>query len=275
MSSGGLARRPQKALTTYAHVDPAHCLVHGLFAYRASGERPKIDLHAEYAGVRIHFVGSNALGADDLRVLAAIVALAGRDGVEADTDAPGAPPLMVAAAPGDSVTRYIHVSRRALAREMGRVETGDAGDCVFSSIQRMAEITLHCQTQEWNWSSHMLGYVCRRARDTITIAINPRLAAALASGGQYAHLDMSALRGLSDEGALLYRRLVGFVDRGASRAVTLNTLVGYVWTDKAPTQNVFWKRRGRVRAAMREIDALPGWSVRCQQDDLFSISRAP
>lgn len=282
MKSGEVARRPQKALTTYAHVDPAHCLVRGLFAYRAHCERPKIDLHAEYAGVHIHFAGSNALGADDLRVLGAIVALAGRDGVEAKTDAPIAQPLMVAAQnaemsplPGDSVTRYIHVSRRALVREIGRVETGAAGERIFDCVRRMAGITLHCRTREWEWSSHLLGYIRPRTRDEITIAINPRLAAAVASGGQYAHLDMPALRGLSDVGALLYHRLVGFVDRGTSRAVGLSALVSYVWTDKAPTQNVAWKRPGKVRAAMREIDALPGWSVRSQQDDLFSISRAP
>lgn len=281
MSSGGVARRPQKALTTYAHVNPAHCLVRGLFAKRKDGERPKIDLHAEYAGVHIHFVGANALGALDLRVLAAIVALAGRDGVEANTDTPVAQPLMVAAQnadmsplPGDSVTRYIHVSRRALAREIGRVETGGAVDCIFGSIERMADITLHCRTQEWKWSSRLLSYICRRAGDEITIVINPRLAAAVACGGQYTHLDMSALRALSDVGVLLYHRLVSFVDRGTARTVGLRILVGYVWTDPA-TPNVIWKRRAKVRVAMRAIGALPGWSVQLREGDLFSIARVP
>ena len=277
MSSGGVVRRPQKALTTYAHVDPAHCLVRGLFSKRAGGERPKMDLYMEYAGVHIHFSVRDALGAYDLRVLAAIVALAGRDGVEADTDAPGVQPLMappqnaeMVSLPGDSVTRSVNVSRRALAREIGRVETGAAGGHIFDSVKRMADITLHCQTQEWKWSSRLLGYICRRPQDEITIVINPRLAAAVAGGGQYAHLDMSALRGLSDVGVLLYHRLVGFVDRGGFRKASLHTLMGYVWTDP---ETLASKRRRKVRAAMREIDALPGWSVRPQEHDLFWISR--
>jgi hypothetical protein len=258
-------------------MDPAHCLVRGLFARREYGPRPKMDLHAEYAGVHIHFAVRDALGAYDLRVLAAIVALAGRDGVEADTDAPVAQPLVSGLPPllGDSVTRYIHVSLRALVREIGRVETGTAGERIFCSICRMAEITLHCRTREWNWSSRLLGYIRPTARDEITIAVNPRLAAAVTVGGQYAHLDMPALRGLSDVGVLVYHRLVGFVDRGTARAVGLCALSGYVWTDPPPNGNVAAKRRTKVRAAMREIDALPGWSVRSQQDDLFSISRAP
>lgn len=278
MSSGGVARRPQKAITSYAHMDPAHSLVRGLFARREDGERPKMDLYTEYAGVGIQFAGRDALDADDLRVLIAIVALAGRDGVEMDADAPAAKPLLaqdvkMPALPGDSVTRHIQASLRALAREIGRVETGGAGDRILNSIRRMAEVTLHCRTEEWEWSSRLLGYIRRRARDEITIFINPRLAAAVACGGQYTHLDMSALRGLSDIGALLYSRLVGFVDRGTARTVGLRTLLGYVWIAPA-TPNVICKRRSKVRAAMRAIGALPGWSVRRQQDDLYLISRA-
>ena len=270
-------RRPQKALTTYAHLDPAHCLVHGLFSHREDGERPKMDLYKEYAGVQIHFAVREALDAYDLRVLVAIVALAGRDGVDETPEAPSARLLwdgqVAAALPGDSVTRSIHVSRRALLREIGRVETGEAGKNAFASIQRMADITLHCQTQEWKWSSRLLGYVCPRARDEITIVVNPRLAEAVGCGGQYAHLEMSALRDLSDIGVLLYHRLVGFVDRGGARKVSRRTLAEYVWTDKAKTQNIAWKRPGKVQAAMREIDALPEWSARLVEHNLFSISR--
>ena len=277
MSSGRVARQPQKALTTYAHMDPAHCLVRGLFSHREDGERPKMDLYKEYAGVHIHFAVREALDAYDLRVLAAIVALAGRDGTDETPEAPSARLLwdgqVAAALPGDSVTRSIHVSRRALLREIGRVQTGEAGKNTFASIKRMAEITLHCQTRGWKWSSRLLGYVCPRKREEITIVVNPRLAEAVGCGGQYAHLEMSALRDLSDIGVLLYHRLVGFVDRGGTRKVSLHTLVDYVWVDKAKTQNIAWKRPGTVRTAMREIDALPGWSVRIEEHNLFSISR--
>ena len=193
------SQRPQKALTTYAHMDRAHCLVRGLFEQREGGERPQMDLYTEYAGVHIHFAVRDALEAYDLRVLVAIVARAGRDGVEADTDVPVARPLRVPpqntemeSVLGDSVTRSIHVS-------------------------------------------------CR-AHDEITIVINPRLAAAVAGGGQYAHLDMTALRGLSDVGTLLYHRLVGFGDRGTSRAVRLSRLVGYAWSEPTQNQNVASKR---------------------------------
>lgn len=270
-------RRPQKALTTYAHMDPAHCLVHGLFSHREDGERPKLDLFKEYAGVHIHFAVREALDAYDLRVLSAIVALAGRDGTDETREAPSARLLwdgqVAAALPGDAVTRSIHVSRRALVREIGRAETGAAGDHILACIRRMADITLHCRTQYWEWSSRLLGYVRPRMRDEITIAINPRLAEAVGCGGQYAHLEMSALRDLSDIGVLLYHRLVGFVDRGGTRKVSLRTLAEYVWTDQAKTSNGQWKRPGKVRAAMREIDALPGWSVRIEEHNLFSISR--
>ena len=143
---------------------------------------------------------ATALEAYDLHVLVAIVARAGRDGVEANTDAPVARPLRVPpqntemeSVLGDSVTRSIHVS-------------------------------------------------CR-AHDEITIVINPRLAAVVAGGGQYAHLDMTALRGLSDVGTLLYHRLVGFVDRGTSRAVRLSRLVGYAWSEPTQNQSVASQRR--------------------------------
>lgn len=129
MSSGGVARRPRrKALTQYAMTDPAHCLVKGLFGSWGDG-RPRLDVTMQYAGVHIQFRGAEALGPDDLRVLTAIVALAGRDGECLDAAAPGPPTLLLldGPLPENASMRYIRVSLRARARNGTAGQRPDGG----------------------------------------------------------------------------------------------------------------------------------------------------
>ncbi len=64
--------------------DPAHCLAPGLFRALKRGERKrsKLDVTYDYGdGKRIEFSGPEPLGADDLRILQGLVAMAGPNGL--------------------------------------------------------------------------------------------------------------------------------------------------------------------------------------------------
>ena len=64
---------------SHARHDPAHCLAPGLFRALKRGERKhsKLDVIYDYGdGKRIEFSGPEPLGADDLRILQGLVAMA-------------------------------------------------------------------------------------------------------------------------------------------------------------------------------------------------------
>ncbi|WP_411907670.1 replication protein C, IncQ-type, partial [Salmonella enterica] len=69
-------------LSHVRHV-PAHCLAPGLFRALRRGERKRstLDVTDDYGdGQRIEFSGPEALGAEDLRSLQGLVAMAGPHG---------------------------------------------------------------------------------------------------------------------------------------------------------------------------------------------------
>ena len=74
---------PHKHELTHVRHDPAHCLAPGLFRALKRGERKrsKLDVTYDYGdGKRIEFSGPEPLGADDLRILQGLVAMAGPNG---------------------------------------------------------------------------------------------------------------------------------------------------------------------------------------------------
>lgn len=118
-----------------------------------------------------------------------------------------------------------------------------------------------------------MGYAWEHRADALTLAINPRLAAAISAGGQYARLDMHAIRSLGNAAVLIYQRLSAWIDPGRAMPVRVDTLVCYVWPGPT-TAELRRQHRGRVRAAMRQIGALAGWTIEAE-GDLYRVARAP
>lgn len=266
---------------THARHDPAHCLAPGLFRSLKRGERKHAKLDVVYDlgdGRRIEFSGPEPLGADDLRVLQGLVAMAGPGGLvlSPEPKTEGGRQLRVALElKWDAVTAealVIKGSYRALAREIGYTDLDDT-KTVRKCIERLWKVSIVAQNGRKRQGFHLLSeYASDEADGRLFVALNPLIAQAVMGGGKHAHIDMAEVRALrTDPARLMHQRLCGWIDPGKSGRVDLDTLCSYAWPSKA-SENTMKKRRGIARKAIQELTAL-GWTVNEYAKNKFEISR--
>lgn len=256
---------------THARHDPAHCLAPGLFRALKRGERKreKLDVAYDYSnGKRIEFKGPEPLGADDLRILQGLVAMAGPSGLvlspEPKTD--GGQQLRLSletkwdAVEADAMV--VKGSYRALARETGYAEDGGSQfKAIRECIERLWTVSIIAQDGRKRQGFRLLAdYASDETDGRLYVALNPMIAQAVMGGGQHVRISMDEVRALSSETArLLHQRLCGWIDPGKSGKIGMDALCGYAWPNDA-SNSAMRKRRQRVREALAELEAL-GWSV--------------
>lgn len=267
---------------THARHDPVHCLAPGLFRSLKRGERKtsKLDVIYEYGdGHRIEFSGPEPLGADDLRVLQGLVAMAGPSGLlltpEPRTEA-GQQLRLFLEPKWDAVQNdalVVKGSYRGLAREIGYADienTRPIRDC----IERLWKVSIiACVGKRRHGFRLLAEYACDDAAGKLHVALNPRIAQSVLGSAPHTRISMDDVRALkSDAARLMHQRLCAWIDLGRSGRATLDTLCSYVWLDGA-SDTTMRKRRERARAALTELHALPGWAVTEYAAGKFEISR--
>ncbi|GAB0146981.1 hypothetical protein EsHS_00007364 [Epichloe bromicola] len=267
----GVSKANYGAPLSHVRHDPAHCLAPGLFRALKRGERKrsKLDVTYDYGdGKRIEFSGPEPLGADDLRILQGLVAMAGPNGLvlgpEPKTE--GGRQLRLFLEPKwEAVTADAMVvkgSYRALAKEIGaEVDSGGALKHIQDCIERLWKVSIIAQNGRKRQGFRLLSeYASDEADGRLYVALNPLIAQAVMGGGQHVRISMDEVRALDSETArLLHQRLCGWIDPGKTGKASIDTLCGYVWPSEA-SGSTMRKRRQRVREALPELVAL-GWTV--------------
>lgn len=254
---------------SHARHDPAHCLAPGLFRGLKRGERKrsKLDVTYDYGdGKRIEFSGPEPLGADDLRILQGLVAMAGPSGLvlKPEPETPGAQQLRLFLEPKweavEADAMVMKGSYRALAREVGYADIEDSRP-IRECIERLWKVSIIAQNGRKRQGFRLLSeYASDEADGRLYVALNPLIAQAVMGGGQHVRISMDEVRALDSEAArLLHQRLSGWIDPSKTGKASIDTLCGYVWPSEASASAVR-KRRQRVREALPELEAL-GWSV--------------
>lgn len=254
---------------SHARHDPAHCLAPGLFRGLKRGERKrsKLDVTYDYGdGKRIEFSGPEPLGADDLRILQGLVAMAGPSGLvlKPEPETPGAQQLRLFLEPKweavEADAMVMKGSYRALAREVGYADIEDSRP-IRECIERLWKVSIIAQNGRKRQGFRLLSeYASDEADGRLYVALNPLIAHAVMGGGQHVRISMDEVRALDSEAArLLHQRLSGWIDPSKTGKASIDTLCGYVWPSEASASAVR-KRRQRVREALPELEAL-GWSV--------------
>lgn len=148
-----MVKPKNKHSLSHVRHDPAHCLAPGLFRALKRGERKrsKLDVTYDYGdGKRIEFKGPEPLGADDLRILQGLVAMAGPNGLVLGPEpkTPGGQQLRLFLEPKwEAVTADAMVvkgSYRALAREVGYADIEDSRP-IRECIERLWTVSIIAQ----------------------------------------------------------------------------------------------------------------------------------
>lgn len=270
---------------THARHDPAHCLAPGLFRSLRKGDRKRLKLYVVYecGGTRLEFYGPEPLGADDLRVLQGLIAMAGPRGqtLSPNPRTPG----------GKQLRQSLHLqweavqanalvvdgSYRELAAQIGYINVDDSRP-IRDCIERLWKVSIVVQHQGKRQGYRLLSEFASddadeaQGRGRLHVALNPRIASAVMGESPYSRIDLSEVRRLrSDPALLIHQRLCGFIDPGKTRSVGLNTLASYAWPDEA-VGSALRMRHKRAREALAEIEGC-GWTVIESAKGRFEISR--
>jgi hypothetical protein len=249
---------------THARHDPAHCLAPGLFRSLKRGERKrgKLDVVYDYGeGKRIEFSGPEPLGADDLRILQGLVAMAGPAGLllspEPQTEA-GRQLRLLLEPKWEAVQQNAMVVRgsyRALAREVGYADidnTRPIRDC----IERLWKVSIITQNGRRQGFRLLSEYESHEQDGKLYVALNPLIARAI-MGGQHIRINMAEVRELqTDPARLIHQRLCGWIDPGKSG--------GSKWTRYAAMSGQMKQRtptpsKRAARPPARRWPSLPPW----------------
>lgn len=241
----------------------------GLFRSLKRGGRKtsKLDVTYEFGdNERARFVGFEPLGADDMRLLQGLVALAGPNGIvlSPDPKTEKGHQLRFSLEPKfdavDQDALIVKESMTKLLSEIGLTDGGDNIKAIKASLLRMANVTVLITKGSRQASFHLMSYAFDDADGRLFVALNPRIADAIVGRRPHARIELAEVRMIeSNPARLIHQRLCGWIDPGKSGKAEIDTLCGYVWPDEI-NDNAMKRRRGIARKALKEL-ATVGWTV--------------
>ena len=257
---------------THARHCPTHCLLPGLFRSVPKKKRQKgLELKYQFAGgVRVEVKMFEALGADDMRILQGLIAMAAiqADGkkMEPLPPAPTSPDMVnlrnMLDTRGDAKGMpgcTVRCSYFQLAKEIGYANPRDS-ERIRACIERLYLVTLFIQRGPNRTAFRLLARADSDAHG-IFVALNPEIANAI-MGGRHVRIPMDEVRKLkSDPARLIHQRLCGWIDPGRHGTVGVDKLAAYVWPDTEGVSPITIRRRlCDIRKIARGF-SLPGWRV--------------
>jgi len=237
----------------------------------------KLDVRYCWGSYKIHFLGEEKLGADDMRLLQVIVALAGPIGETLSSK----PSMPITIALRDKLEvdagelmdgLMLCCSASKLLAETGMTDGGGNTNILKASLTRMSSVTVIATHDGAIASYRMLSHIFEGGSKQLHIALNPMLADAVVDKSSYTRIELNEVRKLkSDAARLIHQRLCGFVNQGQTKKVGLDRLCSYAWGERANPATER-KRRQRIPDAVRSLSDC-GWIVSEDGRKQFLISR--
>lgn len=238
----------------------------GAFRPLRKGPRGKLDVQMQWGEATIRWRGPDQLGIVEQSVLLAVLEVA-MEQWQGDRQA-----LLVK--PDDALWNLLghrqHVfkpdilrvvtSFRRLSLLCGKGDSGTELNLVRDALRRLTETTVWVRCNGLEGSSHLLGWQVSDEQQVVLV-LNWRLTQAL-QGQQYARISVQErLQLVSEPAKALHAVLSCKVNVGKAWSCQLDHLQPYVWGDTETQGANRRKRHGRLRAVLREIGKLPGWSI--------------
>lgn len=266
----------------FAKMDPAICLA-GLFRTLKKGERKKTKLDVSFAfgEATVRFVGFEALGVDDMRVLQGLVALAGPAGMNVPPDTSALvgielrERMQLEGAASNESTLAVRTRLKTFLGEIGKESPGGKDIRLLrDSLFRLSNVTVGVTVGTQIGTAHFLSFAADEHTGELIVNLNPRLSQIVLGDNGYTRIEMSEVRALkSDIASLIHQRLCGFIAQGSSREIRLETLVAYVYSESPASGTTLRQWRARVKQALGELGALPRWQIIEARSGVFRISR--
>ena len=275
---------------SHARHDRAHCGAPGLFRALQCGERKKSKLETEFyypsSDTTVFFWGPEPLGAEDLRVLYAIVAEASqkdRGGVlrpESGTEKN----LELRSLIGlngnteNEIAMAVKTDLKRIACEAGyRTDNGKIIREVRECIRRLSAVTIYVSHGNEETESRILNMKRiqedGRKNGSVEIVLNPRIARAIADDKQYIRINLEEVRSLNLKPAvIMHQWLCSWINPGATRSVNLDRLMDRVWQQPASPGQPYKNRRQKARKCLQELQKV-GWGADIDQTDTVHITR--
>ena len=248
------------------------------------GERKlkKLDVSYEFGkDQKIIFKGPELLGADDLRVLQVLVAMAGPYGKalapEPETTSERHMRTLLEAK-WDAVHECgitVETTYRQLAYEMGYTDGGGSQiKAIKKCLERLWTVSIIAESRG-RWQGYrMLSECAGNDNDgRVSFALNPMIARAIVGSDRYTRIELDEVRRLiSPVARLIHNRLCGWINPGQDREVMLETVSSYAWPEPIASVDALVKRKQRARKALKELQAL-GWTVEESEKGKLRITR--
>jgi len=276
--------------TTHAKHDPAHCLAPKMFRSLKKGKRQNNLVTYQNGKEQIRFACFEALGVEEMKILQAVVALSGPDGLILDPQpntSLGTQLRLFMDCKYDAIaakTLMVKESMRTLLNELGLTGGDENIKAVLRGLERMGRVTIDVEGPQGKIGGFsLLSYAWenpqgkRWDKGRMAISVNPMLTQALLADGKYVYIDMHEVRTLrGDAAALIHQRLCAWVDPGKTGKVETDTLIAYVYGEVAEKSTAAAMQRKRVRVALgEELAGLPGWKVKEYARDKWAVARPP
>ena len=272
-------------LTTHARHDAAHCLAPNLFVTLKRGDRKKLKLDVSYefnANESLRFIGFEPLDASDMKLLQALVALAGPSEIILDLDEPksdSAKNLVKLMDPKQSAlledSRIVNVTMTKLLNECGLTDGGSNREKAIESLLRLSNVTVVATIKKKQWSCHLLSYGLDQGSNKIVVALNPRITDAVLGKRQHTTINMEEVRAIkTDTAAILHQRLCAVIDEGKSKALKEETLISYIWSNTEHSEShTVRQNRFKLKKAIKDIENTNKWKFEELGAGTYKVNR--
>jgi Replication protein C (RepC) len=266
---------------TKAKHDLAICLAPGLFRSLKRGDYKKLKLDVTYnfgKNELIEFSGPEPLGAEDLRILQGLAAMATpldrgiilRANTQNEIGQKLRELMELKWQSVHEDALVVHGSLYELCKTIGLSISGSNYKFLRKTIERLWKVCVIAQSGSIRRGFHLLSfYGSDSNEDKIYVALNWRITEAILGNSSYAPIDMDEVRKLkSSYTRILHQRLSAIVPPGGHRFFKPETLASYIWPDPA-SDSTQRKRMPSLKKALAEIASTGGWKI----EGSYSIKR--
>lgn len=292
-----LEKSKQKKRNTFALHDPAHCLAPGLFVSVRKQELKKLQhwttsYYSEKHKRTVKFEGFQLLGADTMRVLQGIVAIAGGWGepvsvgeqLELNLLSPEAPVAGKVFRP----VAYVAFSSTQLLSTIGQGDSGQNAkhikECIDKLQNTFVTITEPDPNDPFNTIESRQSLISNRfysVKDQRwSLCLNYGLVKSVFGIDSedlrsYVRINLNETKALTlDTASLMHQRICAIVSPGKSHLFNLDTLVSNVYIDNQELSRATAShRKKQVKAGLAQLGQLPGWKVEESTPGTYRITR--